>query len=183
MKNNRIKLGEKLKMRVIITKENIEEKIREAISYLLQKKYTTDISLSTLFEIRLYIKNNLNEDYSKRFPQTYKYEYGENCTFFEYDENEYLGSIEDNQLCINKCKYYGSKQDYYEVNPKIKYDLSAFKFNDVGYTYLYINEIDHFFSYYIVRYLRMKKGEKYVRFSAKDEAINKYMWSDLGIHE
>lgn len=69
------------------------------------------------------------------------------------------------------------------MNPEIKYDLSAFKFNDVGYTYLYINEIDHFFSYYIVRYLRMKKGEKYVRFSAKDEAINKYMWSDLGIHE
>lgn len=172
-----------METKMIITKNNIEEKIRKAISCLLQKNYTKDISLSTLFEIRLYIKNNLNGDYSERFPQTYNYEYGDNCTFFEYDENEYLGEIEDNNLCINKCRYYGSKQDYYEVNPKIKYDLSAFKFNAVGYTYIYINEIDHFFSYYIVRYLRMKKGEKYVRFSAMDESINKYMWIDLGIYE
>jgi len=44
-----------METKMIITKSNIEEKIRKAISCLLQKNYTKDISLSTLFEIRLYI--------------------------------------------------------------------------------------------------------------------------------
>lgn len=166
--------------------EKLEESLSEAISYLLGKKWDAKISFETLFLIRNYLQKEMTEEiYKSKFERTYEYDKSIDRVNYGNDGCTYNGNIQCGFIRIEKYLLYGEKENWRPIDPNIECNCCGFKKvrGKEWYKYCYFNEIDHFFSYWIIRYLRMSEGKNYKNSIIKDNAVKTLMWEDIGMQE
>lgn len=176
------------------------KKIKKAIS-IFDGTSVNKVSLITLFKIRQQIQDITDEQYSNKYPKTYGYDNGERKEYKE-DGNTYIGElingVDGKLFHITGCKLYMKEKESIELKNIedfiVKFDPNRFAGNfdsncfekkNIECTYLYLNEIDHFFSYYITKYLinAEKPLNDIIGSKLKDLAVKYYMWQDLGIDQ
>lgn len=169
-----------------IMNDDLEKCLRKAIKYLMpEKEYDFKISFETLIEIRKFLMKQEESFYKDCFPQTYEYDRCPGRTEYNLDGCIYKGIMNENYFSLESYILYRDKQDQWNTLKEcIELDSKCFvkKRNiDDAYSYRYLNEVDHFFSYWIVRYLREKSGADYSRAKIQDCAIKFLMWKDMHI--
>ena len=168
----------------------IIENIKKAILNFLGTE--KEISLNTLFEIRECIQSMTEKEYQNNYRQTYDYDKKKDRIQYYEDDNIYIGEFvsgaNGKKFHITECAYYISKYEKISVKLEkgviVEFCPERFVAKDGGYTYLYLNEIDHFFTFYITKYLVYKQnkesGKQFsIRGNIRDLAVKEYMWKDL----
>lgn len=119
------------------------------------------INLNLLIGIRQYLLQQDAEWYKKKFPAAYRFDLGE--TRREGDQYYTDDGIRyhlNDKMELTDCELYGNGARCALVPPvQVPFELSKVRSgSSVYYRYFYINEIDHFFTYCINRYLNGGKG-------------------------
>ncbi len=127
------------------------------------------INLNLLIGIRQYLLRQNAEWYEKKFPAAYRFDLGE--TRREGDPYYTVDGIRyhlNDKMELTDCELYRNGARCALVPPvRFLFHLSKVRSrSSVYYSYSYINEIDHFFTYCINRYLNGEKG-----FSAKEPGV------------
>ena len=113
-----------------------------------------EITINMLIEIRKYLLTKSAEWYEKKFPEAYNFDIGKTRkkgdAYYKDDGIEYEFNDE---MYLVKCTLYDStkpdkKGKECKVEPPVQFPFPLDKNK-----YYYINEIDHFFTYCINRYL------------------------------
>lgn len=117
------------------------------------------INLNLLIGIRQYLRQQDAEWYKKKFPAAYQFDLGE--TRREGDDYYTVDGIHyhlNDKMELTDCVLYENGARC-EVNPPVQVPFELSKVRSRSYySYSYINEIDHFFTYCINRYLNGEKG-------------------------
>ncbi|MBQ8913112.1 MAG: hypothetical protein IJ054_03610 [Lachnospiraceae bacterium] len=112
------------------------------------------ISVNMLIEIREYLFKQSYEWYSNKFPEAYKYDIGETRKKGDaYYSDDGLNYTFNENMELENCVLFGDTENI-KFDPPIPISFSI-QFHKGKY--YYINEIDHFFSYCINKYLLGKK--------------------------
>ena len=127
------------------------------------------INLNLLIGIRQYLLRQNAEWYKKKFPAAYRFDLGktrlEGDPYYTGDGIRY--HLND-KMELTDCELYRNGARC-ALDPPVRFlfHLSKVRYrSSVYYSYSYINEIDHFFTYCINRYLNGEKG-----FSAKEPGV------------
>lgn len=162
------------------TLDQIRDGICEGIQYLAGSHWQGALSFDALFFVRHYLWEQLTaEAYTAKFPHTYSYDdHGPDRTYYSDDGCLYYGSSHGQSLIIANHTLFGDKEKSKHSLPLCA-PANWFRFtgNNGEYRYYYLNEIDHFFSYWIVKYLLNKPKTSH----NLDIALSTLMWQDLGI--
>ncbi len=162
------------------TLDQIRECICEGIQYLTGSPWQGELSFDALFFVRRYLWEQLTvKAYASKFPRTHSYDdHGPDRTKYSDDGCLYYGSSNGQNLTLAKHTLFGDKENSQYV---LSLRVPANWFRATGragtYRYYYLNEIDHFFTYWIVKYLLGNFKVGYLR----DEAVKTLMWQDMGI--
>lgn len=117
------------------------------------------INLNLLIGIRQYLLRQDAEWYKKKFPAAYRFDLGE--TRREGDSYYTVDGIRyhlNDKMELTDCELFGNGA-HCALVPSVRFlfHLSKVRYRSY-YRYFYINEIDHFFTYCINRYLNGGKG-------------------------
>ena len=119
------------------------------------------INLNLLIGIRQYLLRQDAEWYKKKFPAAYRFDLGETrCEGDSYYTDDGIRYHLNDKMELTDCELYGSGARCALDPPvQVPFELSKVRSrSSVYYRYFYINEIDHFFTYCINRYLNGGKG-------------------------
>ena len=127
------------------------------------------INLKLLIGIRQYLRQQDAEWYKKKFPAAYRFDLGETRREGDqYYTHDGICYHLNDKMELTDCVLYENGARC-EVNPPVQvpFELSKVRSrSSVYYRYFYFNEIDHFFTYCINRYLNGGKG-----FFAKEPGV------------
>ena len=125
------------------------------------------INLNLLIGIRQYLLRQDAAWYEKKFPAAYQFDLGETRREGDdyYTDDGICYHLND-KMELTDCELYGSGA-HCALDPPVRFLFHLSKSrSSVYYRYFYINEIDHFFTYCINRYLNGGKG-----FFAKEPGV------------
>ena len=137
----------------------LEEMIRLGLYYIDFETPDAPITMNLLIDIRDFLLLKDSKWYKEKFQAAYNYDMGEtrsaNDDYYSTDGITYFVNEDMN---ITSCRLHDSAITC-DFKPYLQ-DLSSFtkKRRKGEYTHEYINEIDHFFTYCINRYLAGKDG-------------------------
>ena len=119
------------------------------------------INLNLLIGIRQYLLRQNAAWYEKKFPAAYRFDLGETRREGDpYYTGDGIRYHLNDKMELTDCELYGSGARCALDPPvQVPFELSKVRSrSSVYYRYFYINEIDHFFTYCINRYLNGGKG-------------------------
>ena len=168
-----------------LTAEQIQKGILPAIAWLTGSPWQGELSFDALFTVRRYLRESLTDAaYKARFPRTFAYDHKKDRTRYSDDGCFYYGHRDGTCLAIDSYTLYGDPaKAVYSLSPAVQLPAGWFAADGKApgsYTYNYLNEIDHFFSYWIVKYLLTKANLRRGG-TPKDEALQCLLWQDMGI--
>ena len=126
------------------------------------------INLNLLIGIRQYLLQQNAEWYEKKFPAAYRFDLGKTrCEGDHYYTDDGIRYHLNDKMELTDCELYRNGA-HCALDPPVRFlfHLSKPSRSSVYYRYFYINEIDHFFTYCINRYLNGGKG-----FFAKEPGV------------
>ena len=138
------------------------------IGYEIDYPEQERINLNLLIGIRQYLLQQNAEWYEKKFPAAYRFDLGETrCEGDPYYTDDGIRYHLNDKMELTDCELYGNGARC-ALDPPVRFlfHLSKRYRPSVYYSYSYINEIDHFFTYCINRYLNGEKG-----FSAREPGV------------
>lgn len=148
----------------------MDEELKQLISHGLNEigyPEQETINLNLLIGIRQYLLQQDAEWYEKKFPAAYQFDLGETRREGDdyYTDDGICYHLND-KMELTDCELYGSGA-HCALDPPVlvPFELSKVRSRSY-YSYSYINEIDHFFTYCINRYLNGEKG-----FSANEPGV------------
>ena len=117
------------------------------------------INLNLLIGIRQYLLRQNAAWYEKKFPAAYRFDLGETRREGDhYYTDDGIRYHLNDKMELTDCELYGSGARCALDPPvQVPFELSKVRSRSY-YRYFYINEIDHFFTYCINRYLNGEKG-------------------------
>lgn len=149
----------------------LEELIIEGLRYIefTQNIDSEVINVDLIIEIRKYLFNKTIDWYKEKFEEAYKHDIGitrkKGDGYYSIDGIKYTF---DEDMKFDSCILYDEEvQKRVSFNIKDKFLFHFYKDkNHEWYNYYYINEIDHFFTYCINKYLLGKTD-----FSATEKGL------------
>lgn len=118
-----------------------------------------EINLDLLIGIRQFLLRQNAAWYEKKFPAAYRFDLGETrCEGNSYYTDDRIRYHLNDKMELTDCELFGNGAHCALVHPvRFLFHLSKVQYRSY-YRYFYINEIDHFFTYCINRYLNGGKG-------------------------